>query len=47
MYTGLGLDFSSEEKAPAGQSIYTWEIVLATALTTNARWAQGIYHDFT
>lgn len=46
MYTGAGLNFAAEEKAPSGQSIYTWEVVLATQLTTNARWAQGCYHDF-
>jgi hypothetical protein len=46
MYTGTGLDFASEEKAPSGQSIYTWEIILATAVTTNMRWANGVYHNF-
>lgn len=46
MYTGLGLEFDVEEKAPAGQSIYTWEIILACALTTNMCWANGVYHNF-
>jgi len=46
MYVGEGLDFAAEEKAPSGQSVYTWEIILACAVTTNMRWANGVLHNF-